>query len=428
MRKILTSLAVTFGATVFCGALQANFTLFDMAKDAMYITRGEFVGLQRTATGDRLTVRCNEMIKGELALGTEVTLEAFEPAAADAALGREVIVAFNLVNGKHYFLHHPFSQRGAFYFETDDSAPNGLDQSEQSLRNFIAINQPHQEEILGELRKRLQQQDAGYEGVFNAALTNEWKAELLRQVPLSGTWAAFDAAKALVDHDLFKGTLTVADLQVIGNALPASETGSLARAYMLEAIRNEVSAHPSHEVQMQMLRAETSQACVGKLSNLLLQYEVRAQLMTELGQMINDGAATVQQRCNALQTIEALKDAGGLPHVHGAILAEMGRGEDASKPVLRRAFQALRAIPSETSVEPLEAFIASDLCKNSWELTQWAWVAMSKVDSEYTNQQVRDQFSQATNPRNRKFFEALMPGSNGNGKLHRDLLIIHPEE
>jgi len=423
MRKVLNILAVALGTTLLGGALQANFTTFDMAKDAMYITRGEFVGLERTGLGDRLTVRCDTMIKGQLAAGTEVVLEAFEPAPADQALGRDVIVAFNLINGKHYFINHPFAQRGAFYFETDDKAADGLAQTERALRNLILINEPHKAEIEAELRKRLQYQNAGYEGEYAAPLVNAWKAELLLQASWKDTWAARDAVKALVDHQIFKGQCTVAELQQVGGLVAQSEVGSICRAYMLELIRNEATAHPSLPVLCAMVAEETSQACVGKLSNLLLVAEDRATVLNRMGAFINDAGSSVQVRCNALQILQAIKDHNSLPLVHGAITAEVNRGEDCSKPVLRRAFEALKAMPDTQNVTALETFLAGEVAAASWEMTRHAWVALAMVDSTETNQKVITQFKNAENEGKKKFFQTLLP----NNKVYRELVIIHPE-
>lgn len=423
MLKSLNIFAVAVGATLLGGALQANVTLFDMAKDSMFITKGEFVGLSRTGTGDRLTLRCDTMIKGDLATGTEVTLEAFEPAPADAALGRDVIVGFNLINGKHYFIHHPFAQRGAFYFETDDKAANGLEQSERALRNFVMINAPHKAEIEAELRKRLQYQNAGYEGEFAAPLVNAWKAELLAQAAWAETWAARDAAKALVDHDLFKGKLTVAEMQLVGGLIAQSEVGSIGRAYMLELVRNEASAHPALPTLLAMVREETSQACVGKLSNLLLVAEDRAAVLANMGQLINSPSSSVQTRCNALQILQALKDAAGLEHVYAAIVAESAKGGDCSKPVLRRAFEALKANPNTANVPVIETFLAGEVATASWEMTQYAWVAYSMTDTTATNQKIYQMLLSSDSKAKKSFFNKLLPVN----KVYRELLIIHPE-
>lgn len=425
MRKAMNILAVALGSALLGGALQANFTVFDMAKDSMYIARGEFTGLQRTAQGDRLTVRCDAMIKGELPSGTEVTLEAFEPAPADAALGRDAIVAFNLINGKHYFLHHPFAQRGAFYFETDDKHPAGLEQTERALRNFILINEPHKATIEAELRKRLILQDAGYEGEFSAELIRAWKSELLQQAAWAETWAARDAAKALVDHKLFKGQCTVAELQQVGGLVALSEVGSIGRAYMLELIRTEASAYPALGTLLAMVREETSQACVGKLSNLLLVAEDRAAVLAAMGSLISGEDSTDQMRCNGLQVLQAIRDAGGLVHVYAAISAQMAKGADHSKPVLRRAFEALKAMPGTANLPLLDSFLASEVAKASWEMTQYAWVAYAMTDTPETNQKIYAMLREnADNKAKKSFFNKLVPEN----KVYRELLIIHPEQ
>ncbi|MCA8913129.1 MAG: hypothetical protein KDB82_15620 [Planctomycetes bacterium] len=426
MRKAIATLAVVTVAVLLSSALQANFTMFDLAKDSMFIARGEFTSLNRTAAGDRLTLRCDELIKGDLAAGSEVTLEAFEPAPADEALGREVIVCFNLINGKHYFLYHPFAQRSFTFGDgPDDQVPNALDQDEQSIRNFMAINAPHQEVILTELRKRLEMQDSGYEGEYDKALINEWKAELLKQVTWAGTRAAKDAAKALVEHKLFKGTCTVDELRAVGQQVTHSQVGSLERAYELELIRQEPSAHPTLEEQLNMLREETSQSCVGKLSSLMNQVENREAVLAGVGMMAQDANMPAQSRVNALQMLQALKDTAGLPYVHAAIQGELERGPDANKDVLRRAFSALRSTPSETNVDIIEASLDSDYVKESWELQQRAWVAYAMIDSEETNATITAKCNESfSNKGLHKFFQKLLPTN----KIIRKLIIIHPED
>jgi hypothetical protein len=409
-------------ATLLAGALHANFTMFDLAKDSMFIVRGEFSGLERTPAGDKLTIRCDEVIKGDLEAGTAVVLEAFEPAPADEALGREVIVCFNLINGKHYFLNHPFAQR-SFVFETDDVATDGLDRNEQSLRAFMAINEPHTELIQTELRKRLELETMDYAGEYPEPLIFSWKDELLRQAAWSGTRAARDAAKALVDHDLFKGKATIADIDAVGALVPFSAIGDIERAYMLEFIRQQPSAHPSLDVQLKMLHEETSQACVGKLSNLMLQIENREAVLTAVGAMATDRGIQSRSRVNALQMLQALADVNGLPHVHAAITAEL-EAETFDKEVLRRAFSALRSTPDAASTDNLEQYIAHPVVAESWELTQRAWVAYSMINSEHTNQKLRDMYNSAPNPAAKRLYQKLLPEN----QIIRKLMIIHRED
>ncbi len=423
MLKAFNIFAVAVAAALLGTALRADFTLFDMAKDSMYITKGEFTGLQRTGVGDRLTLRCDTMIKGALPVGTEVTLEAFEPAPADAALGRDVIVGFNLINGKHYFLHHPFAQRGAFYFETDDTAPNGLEQTERALRNLLVINEPRLPLIVAELQKRLQYEDAGYEGSFPADLIQAWRSELILQASWKNTWAARDAAKALVDHKLFKGTCSVEEICMIGALVANSEVGSITRAYMLELIRTESSAHPSMNVLVGMVREEVSQACVGKLSNLLKVCQDRPAVLAAMGELISNSNSSVQMRCNGLQILQALRDVNGLVHVHAAIRAEMARGADNSKPVLRRAFDAMRSTPDTSNAKVIEDFQATEICTASWEMTQYSWVAYAMIDTTGSNVKIAQMFTSEKNEARKNFFNKLMPQN----KVYRELLIIHPE-
>ena len=422
MRKALATLAVVAVAVLLSSALQANFTMFDLAKDSMFIARGEFTSLDRTAAGDRLTLRCDEMIKGELADGTEVTLEAFEPAPADEALGREVIVCFNLIKGKHLFLYHPFAQR-SFIFETDDVAAKGLDQNEQSIRNFMAINEPHTEVIISELQKRLEL-GLAYEGQYDAPLIDQWRAELVRQASWAGTRAAKDAAKALVEHALFKDTVTLDDLHAIGQLVPQSAVGTLERAYMLELIRNEVSAHPNFDAQMVMLSEETFDACVGKLSNLMAQVENRELVLSEVGALATNRNLTVRTRVNALQMLEVLKDKAGLPYVQNAISGELDNPETFEKDVLRRAFMALRSTPDVTNIDVITASLESDIFEASWELQQRAWVAYAMIDTTATNAKIESECTASEDLARRRFFKKLLPAY----KMARKLMIIHNED
>lgn len=422
MRKVIATMSVAAASVLLSSALHANFTMFDLAKDSMFIARGEFSSLERTAGGDRLTLRCDEVIKGELASGTRVTLEAFEPAPADEALGREVIVCFNLIDGKHYFLNHPFAYR-SFIFETDDVSTSGLDQNEQSIRNFMAINAPHQDKILTELRKRLELQDMGYEGKFDAALIEQWRDELLDQTAWAGTRAAKDAAKALVEHELFKGSLTLGQIQVVSDRLASSQVGSLERAYMLELVRNFPETHPELSVLMNMLREETSQACVGKLANLMLQVEDRTSVLAGVGELATNRMAQSRERVNALQMLEALKDTDGLSYVHTVVTTEL-EDPDFDKNVLRRAFSALRSTPDVSSTEVLSMCIEHPVVTGSRELSERVWIAYSMIDSEETNAELRRRYVLAPNQAEKKFFQKLLPEN----KILRKLIIVHKED
>jgi hypothetical protein len=403
-------------------ALHANFTMFDLAKDSMFIARGEFTSLERTNVGDRMTLRCDEVIKGDLLPGAEVTLEAFEPAPADDGLGREVIVCFNLINGKHYFLNHPFAWR-SFIFETDDVAVDGLDRNEQSLRNFLAINAPHQATIEAELRRRLKLKNAGFMGEFEQPLLDAWKSELLQQVSWAGSRAARDAAKAMVEHPLFKGTLNIAEIEKVGSLLAASAPGEIERAYMLELVRNQNSAHPQFPVLIQMLAEETSQACVGKLSNLMLAVENREMVLEGVGTMAADRSLPAQARINALQMLQALKDTNGLPWVHQAITSEMS-APDFNKDVTRRALSALRSTPDASSIMVLNLCIDNPIFQESWELTQRAWIAYAMIDTAETNAVIRTRFNAAETKGLKFFFQKLLPEN----KIIRKLMMVHKED
>ena len=123
MRKVLTTLALLLGVSLCSSTLSAGYTMFDTVKDSMIIARGEFVGLERTAKGDRLTFRCDEFLKGSLS-GSEMIIEPFEIAPADNALGREAIVGVVLIDGKYKVQY----MRRSIIMESDDVASDGLDQ------------------------------------------------------------------------------------------------------------------------------------------------------------------------------------------------------------------------------------------------------------------------------------------------------------
>ncbi|MHC4840977.1 MAG: hypothetical protein ACYTDT_08505 [Planctomycetota bacterium] len=421
MKKILASLAIALGSTVFAGSLSANFTLFDVAKDSMNIVRGEFVELERTNKGDRLTLRCDKVLKGSVSVADEIVIEPFEISKADAALGRDVIVGFNEINGEFTFTKAPYAWR-SFYFEETDPAPNGLDMNEQALKAFVAINAPHKEEIEAELRKRLEYQDAGYEGIFEEGLIEAWKVELLSQMNLKGSWAARDAAKAVVDHELFKGKLTVAEVQEIGALLPEAQIGTLGRAYMIEAIRHEVSAYPSREALIQMVREETSQSVVGKLAGLLSVDEDRAAVIEAIGSIITEASDGTNARVNAMQVALGLKDVTALPHVHAALQNEMGSTFD--KDVVRAALKTMRAVPSEDSTSVLETYMESSQFANSWELRQRAVIAYACIDSKHTNAKLKTMYLSEENPTYRKFLLKMLDTN----KDLRLVYMVHKED
>lgn len=422
MKKTLATLA----ALVLCAqTASAAFTLYDLARDSMYVARGEFIELERTAGGDRLHLRCDKMLKGDMAPGAEVILEAFEPAPADSALGRDVLVGFNLINGKYYFNLHPYAWR-SFYFEESDPAPNGMNQNEECLTRFIDINRPHKATIESELRKRLELQTLEYEGQFSNELINEWKAELLAQMARPGTVAARDAAKAFIDHTLFRNTLTVEEMRYVGSLLKASNPGTLERSYMLEIVRNEASAHPSLAVMVGMLREETADYCVGKLSNLFSAVEDRAKVIGTVGAMAADSTESVQVRINALQTLAAMGDVSAVAFVQSALTGEMERGGDFNKNIVRGSLKALRRLSSESSTELLEAYIATEQCSASWELTRRAWIAYAMIDSNATNTKIRQVFDATpkTEVAKRKFFGRLLDIN----KINRELLMVFNED
>jgi hypothetical protein len=422
MQKIGATLAVMMLMALMAGTVHANFTIFDLSKDSMVIARGEFTGLQRTNMGDRLTLRCDEVIKGEVVAGENVAIEPFEFAASDEALGREVIVFFFPLDGKNYFMNHPFTWR-SYIFETDDVATDGLDRNEEAIRAFLAINAPHVSEILAQLSERLIRKDLGYAGEYAEPLINAWKAELIKQAAWAGTRAARDAAKALCESELFKGQLTEAELMVIGSHVALSAKGELERAYMLELIRNQTSAHPAFPVQIAMLREETSQACVGKLSNLMAAVENRQMVLETVGSIASNREEPAQARINALQILQALADTDGLPHVHAAITGEL-EATDFNKDVMRRALSALRSTPDASSVPVLNLCLGHGQFVESWELQQRAWVAYSMVDTKETNDVLLDKFMKADTEGKRFWFKKLLPAN----KIIRKLIIIHHED
>lgn len=422
MQKIIATVAVMMLMTVLAGTVHANFTIFDLSKDSMVIARGEFTGLQRTTMGDRLTLRCDEVIMGSVAAGENIALEPFEFAGSDAALGRDVIVFCYPAEGKYYYMNHPYTWR-SYIFETDDEAADGLDRNEQAIRNFLAINAPHADVILAQLCERLESMDMAFAGVYDASLINEWKAELLIQAGWAGTRASKDAAKALCESELFKGTLTEPELMLIGSLLPSSAVGTLERSYMLELVRTQTSAHPGFPTLVNMMREETSQACVGKLSNLMSVVEDRQMVLETVGTIATNRLEVPQARVNALQTLQALADTDGLPHVHAAIVGEL-EATDFNKDVMRRALSALRSTPDSSSVPVLNLCLGNGIFQESWELQQRAWVAYAMVDSKETNDKLLQNFLNADTAGKQFWFKKLLPEN----QIIRKLIIIHHED
>lgn len=422
MNKLLKSLVVVLVAGFFANGLQANYTLFDLAKDSTNIVRGEFVELERTTKGDRLTLRCDKTIKGGIAAGTEIVLEPFEIQKADDALGRDVIVGFDLHEGSYIFNKAPFSWR-SFYFEEADPAPNGLDMNEQALSAFVAINAPYQDVILEQLGIRIEQQNLSYEGNFGDELINAWKVELLNQMELKGSWAARDAAKAVVDHDLFKSKMTVAELQQIGMILPNAQIGTLGRAYMIEAIRHETSAYPSRDELLQIVREETSQSVVGKVAGLLMVDEDRPVVLDAIGNMIVDGTAGTQTRVNALQVLLGFKDTAGLTYVHDALQSEM-ENSDFDKDVVRAALKTMRAVPSEDNTSALEAYMESEQFAGSWELRQRTWIAYANINSAHSNTKIADTYNAEQNETYRGFLKKMLHIN----RTLRSIIMVHNED
>ncbi len=414
MRKVLLSLASLMGLAFLASPCQAGFTLFDTARDSMYVARGEFVALERTAGGDRLVFRCDTALKGSIS--GEVTLEPFEKAPADAALGRPAIVGFNLINGKYHFSYH--QRRGVFMHE------DGIDKCETALRRLIEINAPFQPLIENELRKRLEYQNLAHEGEYPAELLSAWRQELVDQCSLSGSAAARDAAKCLFEHPLFKGTATLGDLHKVAQAVVTSARSTHERAYMLLLIRDEVSVHPSYETLLGMLWEEAADYNVAHLASLLSS-KPRAQVIQDMAAAINDAGRTSQQRENAVHVLGALRDEAGLPTIRGAVNAERLKGAvNFDRKVMRRALLALRDIPSAENAQTLEQLLDSDICREKFEFLKRTLVAWSTMDTEASNNYLRGLYKLTQNNALKQFVKGLLPEN----KEWRRAVIVHPEE
>jgi len=416
MRKVINSLAMMVAMALLASPCFAGFTLFDTAKDAMFIARGEFTSLQRTHNGDRLVFRCDTALKGSIS--GEVTLEPFEVAPADEALGREAIVGFDLINGKYYFSSTNL-RRGVFMAE------DGINDCEKALKGLITINQPHQPMIEAELRKRLEYQNLAYEGEFPAELIDAWKAELVKHCKLHGSAAARDAAKCLYEHGLFKTKVTLGDLQVIAPEVPLTPSGSTERSYMILVIRNENSVHPSFETLMTMLREETADFNVGRLAELFNAKDHNA-VFAAMDGIVRDAGATEQQQVNALQILQAFRNVATLGTIRQALVTQQNAGvETMRKNVARRALLALRDIPDASSIETLSNFIASDVCAQKPEFLKRGLLALSMVDNDQTNAFIRAKFLAAKdNPAMRQFLRGLLKEN----KDWRGAVMIHNED
>lgn len=416
MRKVINTLAMMVGMALLASPCFAGFTLFDTAKDAMFIARGEFTSLQRTNKGDRLVFRCDNALKGSIA--GEVTLEPFEVAPADAALGREAIVGFDLINGRYYFSSTNL-RRGVFMAE------DGINDCEKALKGLIAINTPYQPMIEGELRKRLEYQSMAYEGEFPHELLQQWKVELVRHCTYHGSAAARDAAKCLLEHALFKGTLTLADLQKIGPEVPLTPAGSTERSFMILVIRNENSVHPDFETLLSMLREETADFNVGRLAELFNAKE-HPMVFAAMDAIIRNPEAAEQHQVNALQILQAFRDKSTLPTMRHALKTQQAAGVDGMrKDVLRRALLALRDTPDASSVEDLSSFLASDICARKPEFLKRGLLALAMIDTDQTNAMLRSRYLQAKdNPGMRQFLRSLQVEN----KDWRGAVMIHKED
>jgi hypothetical protein len=420
MNRLWTSMLAVALMVAFAGAAHAVM-LVDLAKDSPELVRGEFTGLERTVKGDRMQLRIDTVLKGTKKPGDVVWIEPYEPAYSDRALGEDAIVGFYESSGKYYFIWHPVADR-AVIMQFTDHAADGLNQNEQALRRFLAINEPHDELIHREVMRRYELQDLSYPGEFPQDLLDAWKAELLHQMAWRGTVAARDAAKAFVDHPHFRHTLTKEELRYVGSLVAASQPGSIERGYILEIIRNEFSAHPELSVLDRVLREETSTAVVGKLTNIYNAVQDRAEVLTRLGKIAADREEQSRVRQNALQVLAGLADVDGISWVHQTLMAEMEAGEEFDKGVLRRVFMALDRTRHASSTEVLEAFFETDMCKDSWELTRRAWRAYSLIDTRRTNNRIREEFHAREVPGQKRFFGHLT------NEITRELIMIHNED
>jgi hypothetical protein len=420
MTRLMTTMLTTALAVMFASSVH-GIHLFDLAKDSHELVRGEFTALERTPLGDRLELRVDRVLNGTKSVGDRVWIEPYEPAYADRALGQDALVGFYESGGKYYLVWHPFSDRSVI-MEMTDHAENGLDLNEQALNRFLQINQPYAELIRSEVMLRFEYEDLSYPGEFPQELINEWKAELLHQMSWRGTVAARDAAKAFVDHPLFRYSLTVDELRYVGGLVANSYPSTIERGYMLEVIRNEFSAHPSLPVLLDILREDRNTAVVGKLANIFNAVPDRGEVLTRLGSLASDRNQPRQVRCNALQVLGALADVEGIHWLHQTLMAEMEAGESFDKPVMRRLMMAYDATRDESSVEMLEVFFEIDICKNSWELTRRAWRAYSLIDSERTNARIRAEYRDRTELRDKRFFGHLF------NAVTRELIMIHNED
>ena len=413
MRKMIFSLATMVGLALMASPCLAGFTLFDTAKDSMFIGRGEFTSLERTLKGDRLVFRCDTALKGNVT--GEVTLEPFEIAPADAALGREAIVGFQLINGKYYFA---YQRRGVFMAE------DNLNSCDKALRDFIAVNAPHQPLIEGELRKRLEYQNLQYEGEYPADLMQAWRSTLVRQCSYHNSVAARDAAKVLFEHALFKGQASLAEIQKVAAEIPATPQGTTERAYMLLLVRSQASAHPAYETLISMLNEETADYNVGHIADYLLVKD-RGQVFETLRGILTSPASTSQQMVNALQVLQAFKDAHGLVIVRDALIAQQSKGvEGFDKNVTRRALLAMRDTPDASSVDVIVAFYNSEICTAKFEFQKRALQALAVIDTDYTNNFVRHVVQTTKVEALKQFAKALLPEN----KSYRAVVTVPNED
>ncbi|MCC6574219.1 MAG: hypothetical protein IT462_10550 [Planctomycetes bacterium] len=399
MKKLMTSLGLIAVSGLMAGQLQAGFSLFDTAKDSGYIARGRFIGLERTAGGDRLTFRLDSFIKGSIA-ETEVVIEPFDKAYNDVAVGQDAIVGFTRSNVDQKY-RTSWGIRSIFL-------PNqNLTSCDTALQNLVAINAPYQAVIDAELAKRAEYQDPGYEGVFPGALMEAWRTELLSQISLAGSDAAKSAAQVLVEHKLFKGTVGPSQLaQYVAPRVTLTPSGTKERAYVLMLIGSQPSLYPNTDELFTMLGQEMPNSeisCAGHIAGLL-RIKPRTDVVTRLQTLVT-GDIDTPVKANALFVAETLKDISTLPMVQGLLTAQSALGADADLTLTRAALKVLRATPHSSSAQLLVDFLASDLCKQDknpdtwWEMTRRGIVAYAMINNPTTNAKVREWFFAAEGAR-----------------------------
>jgi hypothetical protein len=419
MKRLSTFLAASIAAAAFAAPAFAGYTLFDTAKDSMFVGKGEFVALQRTPDGDRLTLRVSEWLKGEMpGASVNVVIEPFDKAYNDAAIGQKAIVGFNQVNGKFYT---PFASRSIFL------AHENLAACEDALRGLCAINKPYDAVIKQELRKRLEYRSLAYEGDFSGQpeLLAQWREELIRHTGLVASDACRDALKCFWEHEFFKNTLTRDEKARIAKNLPRTSPGVRAdvneRSFMILLLREDKDLLPDIDTQFRMLAEEVADFNVSRLAETMQHFD-RGQVLARLGEMLKNRELTAQQRDNAALVLLALKDKKGLPLLREVLASESTGAFKPERQVVRRVLMAMREIPDASNTGALEAFLATDFARKSREFRQHAIAAYAMVDSAETNKRLGEWLNAADNDADRAFFRNMLD------KERRAIVVIHRED